>query len=200
MPSGWLGTLPMPRTQPAALAPWTSAAPASKNAFSRLPSADPSARYGGPTTADGAADSVGRPAGRVAGQDQLDWPTLCSAAIEDDDMSTAAGAFAPQPTTERARCTARSLIYLADLGTVPELVESSIANLRLLSAGADRGRFSMDKDNGLQTGIDRLLGAIAQRTLGLNLAEDRLLRIGLSLLESTPQYAAALPDGAPLPC
>lgn len=113
-------------------------------------------------------------------------------------MSTAACAPAPQPTSDRARCTARSLIYLADLGTVPELVESSIENLRLLSIGADRGRIRTEAERGLETGIARLLHALEQRRLGLNLAEERLLRIGLSLLESTPQFADALPAGAPL--
>ncbi len=115
-------------------------------------------------------------------------------------MSTAACAPAPQPSYERARCTARSLIYLADLGTVPELVESSIENLRLLALGADRGRISTEGARGLASGLDRLRRAIELGSLGLNLAEDRLLRIGLSLLESTPQFAAALPSDAPLAC
>ncbi len=101
-------------------------------------------------------------------------------------MSTAACAPALLPTSERARCTARSLIYLADLGTVPELVESAIENLRLLSHGPDRGRFSSDAARGLEAGIAQLGRAIAQRTLGLNLAEDRLLRIGLSLPRDHP--------------
>ena len=113
-------------------------------------------------------------------------------------MSTVDCAPASQPTRERARCTARSLIYLADLGTVPELVESSIENLRLLSIGADRGRIRTEAARGLAAGIARLRHALAQRTLGLNLAEERLLRIGLSLLETTAQYAHALPAAATL--
>jgi hypothetical protein len=118
--------------------------------------------------------------------------------VEDATMSTAACAPASPPTSERARCTARSLIYLADLGTVPELVESSIENLRLLSIGADRGRIRTEAERGLEAGVARLLHALEQRTLGLNLTEDRLLRIGLSLLETTPQFEAALPMDATL--
>jgi hypothetical protein len=114
-------------------------------------------------------------------------------------MSSADGAPAPQPKSARARRCARALIRLAEHGTVPELVASSIENLRLLSAGARRGAAGMAAERGLQTGIARLLRAIEMGTLGLNLAEYRLLRIGLSLLESTPQYAAALPAGARLP-
>jgi hypothetical protein len=115
-------------------------------------------------------------------------------------MSAAAAAPGSQPTRASARCTARALISLADFGTVPELVEAGIANLRLLASGALTRPPGRDGGGSIAEGLARLRHALAARTLGLDLAEDRLLRIGLSLLESTPQYAAALPAGAPLSC
>ncbi len=118
-----------------------------------------------------------------------DWPGHCSVTLEDATMTTTAESKHRSLSRNRARSAARALIHLADLGTVPELAESCIASLRLLAHGSGAG----PEEGALLSGLAELERAYAHSELGLDLAEQRLFCIGLSLLASTPQFAAALP-------